>query len=250
VCSSDLSKRLESLKEQITAYEDELDVYLKAQVPLMDQDLKNLQSLIRQRLLDDVRYSLEKEKKVPSPSRIRDITEKALRHGLLDIVRDYRYRLSVKMDKAEEVLLGQHPELFDRPVQSRHSFDSSFEKGFMVSNNEVLFSKLTKLLAKSSLKSLLKDDKQMAEIIQEEFIYLEGLTKRRALEVSRLLLDGLFAKMENSVDTLLKRMDTDEALLQACLSFIDEDEAIRTQRSLALHKKNKMIELIARRCQG
>ena len=244
------SKRLESLKDQIIAYEDELNVYLKTQESLMEQELKNLQSVIRQRLLDDVRYCLEKEKKSPTPSRIKDIVEKSLRHGLIDVVRDYRHRLSVKTEKVEETLSGQYPELFDTAVQGRDSFENGFDKGFLVSNNEVLVSRLIKLIAKSSLKSLVQDDKQMAELIKEEFVHLEGLIKSRALAVSQVLLDALFARVNHSVDALINRLDTDEKSLQACLLSIDEDETSRTQRSLELLKKAKMIELIAKRCQG
>jgi len=244
------SKRLERLKEQVCAYEDELGVFVKTQATLLEHDLISLQSVIRQRLLDDVRYSLEKDKKVPSPSRIKDITEKALRYGLIDVVRDCRHRLKVKTDKIEEMLCKQYPELFETSAQSQKTFDGDFDKGFLVSNNEVLISRLGRLLAKSSLKTLLKDDKQMSEIIKEEFLHLEELIDTRAYEVSKRIVDGLFARTNYSIDTLLKRLDRDEALLQACLSSIGEDEFLRTQRSLELHKKAKTIELIARRCQG
>jgi GTP-binding protein EngB required for normal cell division len=244
------SKRLEDLKEQIIAYEDELNVYLKSQESLMGQELKKLQSIIRQRLLDDVRYCLEKEKRTPSPVRIKDIIEKSLRHGLIDVVRDYRHRLSVKTEKVEEVLFGQYPELFDASARETNSFENGFDRGFLVSNNEVLVSRLTKLITKSSLKSLLQDDKQMVEVIKEEFSHLEALVKSRALEVSQHLLDGFFARIDHSADNLLKRLERDEQSLQACLLSINEDETSRTQRSLELHKKTKMIEFIAGRCQG
>ena len=247
---SQKSKRLENLKEQIIAYEGELDVYLKNQESIMGHELKSLQSVIRQRLLDDVRYCLEKEKKTPTPGRIKDIIEKSLRHGLIDVVRDYRHRLRVKTDKVEEVLFEQYPECFDASTQETHSFENGFDKGFLVSNNEVLVSRLITLIAKSSLKSLLQDDKQIAEVIKEEFIHLEELMKSRALEVSQLLLDGLFTRVNHSVDALLKRLDRDEKSLQACLLSIDEDETSRTHRSLQLHKKAKIIELIAKRYQG
>jgi GTP-binding protein EngB required for normal cell division len=244
------SKRLEDLKEQIIAYEDELNVYLKTQESLMGQELIKLQSIIRQRLLDDVRYCLEKEKRTPSPVRIKDIIEKSLRHGLIDVVRDYRHRLSVKTEKVEEVLFGQYPELFDASARETNSFENGFDRGFLVSNNEVLVSRLTKLITKSSLKSLLQDDKQMVEVIKEEFSHLEALVKSRALEVSQHLLDGFFTRIDHSADKLLKRLERDEQSLQACLLSINEDETSRTQRSLELHKKTKMIEFIARRCQG
>lgn len=244
------SKRLENLKEQIRAYEDELEVYLKAQKPLMTQGLKSLRLVIRQRLLDDVRYSLEHDKKVPSPSRISSIVEKALRHGLIDIVRDYRHRLSVKTEKIHEALHGQYSDVFDIADQGRSSFGSAFEKGFLSGNNDVLLSRLTRLLSKSSLKSLARDDTEMAEIIQEEFEDLEVLMKSRAYEVSKTVLEDFFAGIGHSVETFLKRLERDETRLQKCLSPIDEDETLRMQHSLELHNKAKMIELIARRCQG
>lgn len=244
------SKRLESVKEQVMAYKDEFEVYLKAQEPLMQQDLKSLQSLIRQRLLDDVRYSLEHDKKVPTLNRIKDIVEKALRHGMVDIVRDYRYRLSVKTEKLQEALRGQYSEVFDSADQGRNTFEKAFEKGFLTGNNEVLIGRLKRLLSRSSLKTLVKDDAEMAEIIQEEFENLEILMKSRAYEVSKTLSDGFFAAIEHSVYILLRGLERDETLLQECLLSIDEDEALRTQRSLQLHKKARMIELIAKRCTG
>ena len=241
--------KLQSLREQISANEEELSSYLNSQEVFLEKELSKLQGIIKQRLLDDTRYALEKDKKLPKPSSYKAIIDKALKHGLIDIIRDYRYRFVQRATKVEEALYNQYKDLFEKPKESEKQFGDSFEKGFLTSNNEVLVKRLTAVLSSSSLKTLPKSDKEMSDIIKEEFVYIEELIKSRAIEVSKNLLEEFFEKLRTPVEVLSNKLDADEELLQAQLQTIDEDENSRSQRSVELHKKIKMIEMIAKRCQ-
>ncbi|MGB5964348.1 MAG: dynamin family protein [Sulfurimonadaceae bacterium] len=242
------SKRVEALREQISAYEEEFLHFLDAKALFLDKELNKLQTLIKQRLLDETRYCLEKEKKRPTDSRVKSIIETALKHGLIDIIRDYRYTFIQRSNKIEEALFTQYRDLFDKPKESEELFSNSFDKGFVTSNNEVLVNRLTKLLSRSSIKTLAKVDQEMIAVIKEEFVYLEELIKSRAGTVSRSLLKTFFIRLKSPIQTLSQRLKSDEGVLRKQLISVTEDESSHSDRSLALHKKIKMIEMIAKRC--
>ena len=241
--------RFASLKEQISAYEDELSAYLDAQSILLDKELSKLQGIIRQRLLDDTRYALENEKKIPQNSRYRVIIEKALRHGLIEIIREYRHRFVQRSTKVEEALVSQYKDIFNKSKGSEPHLGEGFEKGFLTSNNEVLINRLIKVLSHCSLKTLQKADQEMISVLKEEFVNLEELIKKRATEISKDILESFFNTLKASIEALSKKLEADESLLQEHLYSIAEDESSRSQKSLALHKRIKMIKTIAKRCQ-
>ena len=55
-------------------------------------------------------------------------------------------------------------------------------------------------------------------------------------------------RLKTPLQTLSKSLASEEELLQKQLNAVTEDADARSDRSLALHKKIKMVEMIAKRC--
>ncbi|RXJ88626.1 ATP-binding protein, partial [Arcobacter sp. CECT 8983] len=140
----DTNKRIfTSLKEDINLYKNDAKSYLETLETYLGSELVELQNVIRQRVYNDVKYSFEKTKKRPPSSRVKTIIETAIKDGIIDIIRDYRYKFIKKSQSIGEIceqkyqdlgfVIGHKNDNFD----ARGFFQDDFKAGFLTSSNEV-----------------------------------------------------------------------------------------------------------------
>ena len=241
-------KRIEALNTDISVYEEELYRYQKSQKSFLNKGLVKLQSVIKQRLMDETRYSLEKEKKTSTQSRYKSIIDAALKHGVLDVVRDYRYDFLKRSKKVEQALLSQYKDIFVSIEECETLFMGAFEKGFISHNDEVLVSKISQVLVKSTIKNLIDIDQELSLILKDEFYYIEELVSNRAEVLGENLLETFFIQFKNEINNYLNQLDDDENSINRSMELLSDDTSSRNNQSLELHKKIKRIRLISSGC--
>ena len=233
-----------SLKEQISGYEAELLDYLEKLQYFLNNELKELQKIIKQRLLDETRYSLEKDKKTPPEANQKRIIESALKHGLIDIIRDYRYRFVKKTSKIYEIITLQFDDI---EIEEDDTFNDSFNKGFLTANSDTLTKRVSKVLNSSSLNKLIGIDEELTLILKDEFIYLETQIKEKALSLSKTLLDEFFIKLKTPISVFENILEHNEEVLQNHIKLLKEDDKTRSDKSMQLYEYIKSLETIAKR---
>ncbi len=242
------------LKNQISGYEVELSNYIQKLQHFLDNELKKLQDILRQRLMDETTYTLNKDKKRPNISDQSRIIDSALKHGLIDIIRDYRYKFVKKSSKVSEIITLQYDEIQTSNENIHSDFDhtaifgDSFERGFLTSNYEELIKKVSKLLGNASLKKLIKIDEELALIIKDEFIYIQEQLKSRALDLSTKLLKEFMIGLREPIGVFEENLFNNEKLLQKHMLLLKEDASTRQKTSIELYERIKSIELISQRC--
>src|SRR5574344_1804919 len=93
----EINKRvLSSMTEDIVYYKNDAKSYIDSLETFLQSELIELQNIIKQRVISDTRYSFEKEKRKPESSRIKVIVETAIKDGIIDVIRDYRYKFIKK----------------------------------------------------------------------------------------------------------------------------------------------------------
>jgi GTP-binding protein EngB required for normal cell division len=237
--------RFNSLKEQISAYESELENFLESEEKFLENELQKLQSIIKKRLIDEINYTLEKEKKAPHPARVKVIVETAIKHGLVDIIRDYRYKFVQKATKISEAIRLQYS---DVSFSMNNEFEEAFKSGFLTSNNEVLITHLTQVVSGANRSNLLKIDDELLGVIKVEFSSLETMVKSKAITISQSLLVSFFTELKAPIHAYEKKFSEDEAMIERHLNSIEDDESMRNTQSLEIRKRIKSIELIEKRC--
>lgn len=241
------------LKNQISGYEVELSNYVDKLQQFLDNELKKLRNVLKQRLMDETLYTLEKDNNRPNINDQRRIIDSALKHGLIDIIRDYRYKFVEKSSKISEIITLQYEDIqtVDKDIYSNFDhtaiFGDTFENGFLTSNYETLIKKVSKLLATASLKNITKIDEDLALIIEEEFIHIQEQLKNRALTLSKELLKEFIIGLKEPVNTLEENLSNNEKLLQKHISLLKEDTSTREKESIELYERIKIIELIFKR---
>jgi len=244
---------LERLKYQIEGYEAEASNYLERLQNFLENELIKLKTIIRQRIMDETRYSLEKDKQTPQIAAQTRIIESALKHGLVDILREYRYKFIKKSSKISQVITLQYDEIkqTDEDIYSDFNhqtiFDDAFKQGFLTANTATLIQRVSKVLKTVSLSKLDKTDDEIKKIIKEEFIYLETGIKDKALKLSRSLLEEFFTNLRKPINTIEKTLEQSESILENHMAFLKEDESSRSKKSIQLYERIKIVELIAKR---
>ena len=78
-----------AMKEDINIYKKDAKSYIISLETFLTSELIDLQNIIKQRVVSDVRYSFEKTKKRPESTRTKTIVETAIKDGIIDVIRDY-----------------------------------------------------------------------------------------------------------------------------------------------------------------
>jgi predicted GTPase len=82
----DSNKRiLFSMSEDINYYKNDAKSYIDSLETFLQSELMELQNVIKQRVVNDTRYSLEKTKRKPENARVKVIVETAIKDGIIDV---------------------------------------------------------------------------------------------------------------------------------------------------------------------
>ncbi len=245
-----------SVSEDINFYKKDANDYINSLDTFLESELIDLQNIIKQRVISDVRYTFEKTKKRPESSRVKVIVETAIKDGIIDVIRDYRYKFIKKSQSIGEqceqkyqdlgFVLGHKNDNFD----ARGFFQDDFKTGFLTSNNEVLINKIVKAVAKSKENKLSELDREIEQYIKEQFKDIEENIKEKAHKVSTVLVDSFFETLNAPLIRVQQKMKNEEEILQNQLSTFEKDENNRAQKSIYIHKTIKALDNMVNQIKG
>ncbi len=238
------------MSEDINIYKNDAKNYIETLETFLSTELIDLQNIIKQRVFSDVKYSFEKTKKKPESSRIKTIVETAIKDGIIDIIRDYRYKFIKKSQNIGEIceqkyqdlgfIIGHKNDNFD----ARGFFQDDFKAGFLTSSNDVLISKIVNEVSKSKANKLPELDRNIELFIKEEFNPIEKNIKEKANSISAILIENFFKELAEPLQVFEHKLKKDEKSLQDRISTFEENEANKDEMTIKIHKKIKKLELI------
>ena len=239
-----------AMNEDINLYKKDASNYIDTLETFLTTELIDLQNVIKQRVFSDVKYSFEKTKKRPESSRIKTIVETAIKDGIIDIIRDYRYKFIKKSQSIGEIceqkyqdlgfVIGHKNDNFD----ARGFFQDDFKAGFLTSSNDVLISKIVNEVSKSKANKLPELDRNIEVFIKDEFNPIEKNIKEKANSVSAILVDNFFKEIAEPLKVFEHKLKKDEKSLQDRISTFEENEINKDEITISIHKKIKKLESI------
>ena len=246
----------QAMSEDITYYKNDTKEYVNSLETFLQSELMDLQTVIKQRVVGDVRYSFEKTKKRPENTRIRVIVETAIKDGIIDVIRDYRYKFIKKSQTIGEqceqkyqdlgFTIGHKNENFD----ARGFFQDDFKSGFLTSNNEVLISQIIDAVSKAKDTKLNELDREIELLIKYQFTSIEEDIKVKAKKVSNLLIESFFTTLNAPLKTFEQKLKNDEEILQNQINSFEENDKNRAELSINIHKNIKKLENISTTIKG
>lgn len=249
-------KAFQTLSEDIAYYKNDAESYIDSLGTFLESELIELQTVIRQRVINDVRYSFEKDKKRPQNQRIKVIVQTAIKDGIIDIIRDYRYKFIKKSQTIGEqceqkyqglgLALGHKNENFD----ARGFFQDDFKSGFLTSNDEVFVSQIIEAVSNSKDSKINELDKQIESLISMQFSPIENDIKIKAKKMSEMLIDSFFTTLNTPLKTFEQKLKNDEETLQKQLNSFEKNDKNRDKISIDILKNIKKLENISQMIKG
>ncbi|MFW2609017.1 dynamin family protein [Aliarcobacter butzleri] len=246
----------QAMSEDITYYKNDAKSYINSLETFLESELIDLQTVIKQRVVSDVKYSFEKMKKRPENSRIKVIVETAIKDGIIDVIRDYRYKFIKKSQTIGEqceqkyhdlgFAIGHKNENFD----ARGFFQEDFKSGFLTSNNEVLISQIIDAVSKSKDSRINELDREIEALISTQFTSIEDDLKVKAKKVSNMLIDSFFTTLNAPLKQFEQKLKNDEETLQNQLNSFEENDKNKDIISINIHKNIKKLENISATIKG
>ena len=252
-----VNKRIfDAMNEDIIYYKNDAKNYIQSLETFLESELVDLQTVIKQRVISDVRYSFEKTKKRPENSRIKVIVETAIKDGIIDVIRDYRYKFILKSQSIGEqceqkyqdfgFVMGHKNDNFD----ARGFFQDDFKSGFLTSNNEILISQITGAVSKSKATKLNELDREIENFIKGQFEGIEQNIKTKANKVSNHLVETFFETLNAPLNRVKQKLQDEENILQKQIESFEDNDKNRANLSIDIHKKIKNLDQISTNIKG
>ena len=245
-----------SMSEDINYYKNDAKSYIESLETFLQSELMELQNVIKQRVVNDTRYSLEKTKRKPENARVKVIVETAIKDGIIDVIRDYRYKFIKKSQSIGEqceqkyhdlgFALGHKNDNFD----ARGFFQDDFKSGFLTSNNEIMVNQIISAVGGSKEGKLNELDRNIEEIIKAQFKGIEEDIKVKAKKVSSLLIENFFNTLNAPLKAFEQRLKNEEESLQNRIATFEENDKNKAELSINLHKNIKKLEHIMLNIKG
>ena len=253
----EVNKRIfDAMNEDINFYKNDAKNYIDSLSTFLQSELIDLQNVIKQRVISDVRYSFEKTKKRPEDSRIKVIVQTAIKDGIIDVIRDYRYKFIKKSQTIGEqceqkyqdlgFTIGHKNENFD----ARGFFQDDFKSGFLTSNNEVLISQVINAVSKSKANKLNELDRELEGYIKNQFVDIENDLKSKVTKVTSLLIENFFETLNAPLKRVRQKLEDEEKILQNQVESFEQNDENRANLSIEIHKKIKKLDSIATNIKG
>ncbi len=253
----EVNKRIfDAMNEDINFYKNDAKSYIESLETFLQGELIELQNVIKQRVVGDVRYSFEKTKKRPENSRIKVIVQTAIKDGMIDIIRDYRYKFIKKSQSIGEqseqkyqdfgFVVGHKNDNFD----ARGFFQDDFKSGFLTSNNEVLVNQITNAVSKSKANKIQELDREIESYVKEQFIDIENDLKTKINKVSHHLVETFFETLNAPLIRVRQKLEDEENILQNQIESFEKNDENRSNLSIDIHKKIKKLETISNDIKG
>ena len=243
---------LDRLFGDIAYQEKTLDEYTKVLDQFLTGEFYNLQTTLRQRVVSDVRYSYEKTKKAPQESRLRVIIQTAMKDGIIDVVRDYKYKLFKKCEVVQELCnenFAVKGKIGENAVDLERLFEDQFTHGYLTRNFDLLIQNILAAVQQSKPKQIEALDKQVQEIVELALKAVEEETKSRTETeteaVNKHFTDALRKPLKEREEALLK----EERLLSSQISR-KKSEAQSAEEALKIHTLLKQMEQIESTLKG
>ena len=245
-----LSLELSKIEATIRAEEKELLGYFKILHQFMKERLIHIKDVIQVRVMDDLTYELRKKKKLPKKERIETIVTTALKDGLIDLVRDYRYEFSKKMQKSFEIIETSFKESMGMSGTGSPDFDSKkfFDENFaslgFFQNHSILLKKIYDLINLYAKKSPQKLHVQLDALLQKTVDELEIFFEERLKSVDEKLLRNFIHISDKKIGEIREKSERKDKLFKKNIENIKQSSLNKEHRSAQIQRKKDAISMV------
>ena len=242
----------DAFRTEIEESHSTLKTYMRSLEHFLNSEFYALQTIIRERVVSDVRYAYETTKKIPQNSRIKVIVQTAFKDGMIDIIRDYRYKLAKKFEETDEEIAAKSKRYgFTEAVNfnAETFFADLFKSGFLTHNIDLFIQQILDVVKRSKAKNISLLDREIKEIVQKTFVPIEDDTEEKLSKLSTMLIEQLVAEMKTPLASRQSKIKRDETSLNHRMETFDKEDEVQNI-ALDQHEQMKQLTLIEKRIKG
>jgi predicted GTPase len=241
------------LRKELDHYQKMLNGYRHTTlVNFLTTAFYELQGIVRQRLISDIRYAFEKTKKTPDTSRTTVIIQTAVKDGIIDIVREYKYKLAKKMEEIADACLVKYKSLGLLEVsmfEMEIFLASHFQQGYLTHSSEVLVQEILSVMSKSKAKEIPKLDREIQQILSSQLTLLESEIKTKADSEAEVLIGAFCETLNIPLQQREEKIESEERTLSSRLSLLEKGK-VNSTHAIAIHEKMKKLDLLLMEIKG
>ncbi len=227
-----LSNIKEELKLELFYIKEQSSAYKKTVFDKID----TLCEILTQRVVDDIRYELQKNGSLPKNERVEYIFENGKKDGLLDIFRDYNYALYKQIMLSKEKISNKFPALqikIDKNEYHQKLSNEIIDK-VILSNNTIIKQLISKSYKNSKLKYIDTLQKNILTLIKEHFKSLKASMEEALETLNKQKLKEYQNELQMPLDELQDKLNEQEKILSHKIK----------ESSLNEYEKDKKRELL------
>ncbi len=239
---------VEQIQNSVVIYQEEMKHYFITLQKFAINRLDTLQSIAKRRISEDVSYELTKHKKLPKEERIGAMIETAIKDGIVDLIRDYRYEFQKKMQSILEYMQAQYGEFqSDATIQTLDAkafCEEHLGSLLIFKNNSVLIAGVNE-----AIKKYAKNDQNalglaLDKLFSAEFFDLKEMLEKKLMLINQDLLVSFTSVCEAPAKTLQERSHTQEEILEKAMHDIKNTTLNREERIGYLEEKERILGLV------
>jgi len=246
-------KHISGMNEVLLLTKRELHTHMRSLENFLASEFYNLKNILVQRVVSDVRYTYETTKRIPELSRTTVIVQTALKDGIIDIVRDYKYKLSQKFEAVNEEYEMKYKSLHfpeNLLFNTEIFFADSFKSGFLTRNNEVLIQHILDAVSQSKAKEIPALEKNISSRVKDELLTIEEDIKVKIKPLTYEYID-IFMETIKRPNTLMKEQVLSEELsLKKQLEVLTNSTGNSAYRAINIHQKIKKLTAFEQEIKG
>lgn len=238
---------LKLLEQDIKQNKEQLLLYIESLESFISSALMKLQALIKTRLINELKYKLEKEKKQLTPAQIKNILLTALKDGIIDILRDYRYKCLKKMDAITQHM-SQKYKKHQLSMDSLKDFDASllfkdsFASAFLSTNHDIFLQTLKESMAKSSLKKLDTTSAVLEKLLSDYLLGLQNTLLEKARSFTQTLTEDFFTLFKAPIKDLRQALEEQENIISRYKENFSQESSNQENKALEIHKSISQLQ--------
>jgi len=210
--------------------------------------LQSLQELLARRIMDDIRYTLKKEKRKPTPERIEAMIERGLQDGAIDLVRNYRHGFQKRLEELMERLAEAFGAFRVQQKATEYDTRGFVQKHFgtleIFHSSTLLVAQVNRAIARYGKREL----EQLASDIALSLSETMTEAQRRFMAYASTLQQVLLEEFEQQASAPLRQVKYEIAQRESLLEEARcraEDSAYDTQaRALLLERRIKQLHTL------
>ncbi|NCD12323.1 MAG: dynamin, partial [Epsilonproteobacteria bacterium] len=239
---------LEQIKSSVAQSKEEMRNYFTTLQTFASNRLSTLQNVLKRRISDDVSYEMSKHKKLPKEERVASIIETAMKDGMVDLVRDYRYEFQKKMQSALEYMDAKYGEF--KSDAGEHTFDAKafceehLSSILLFKNSSVVIAGVNDAIKKQGKNDLSALNMSLDTLFNEEFSGMKEMIHEKLQTINQTLLESFSALCQAPASTIEARFMAEEALLENAMRHMKDATQNREARMLEMKEKERVLRIV------